>query len=165
MLQRNSSRDQTTLSSDEAELLAQSDLKLFDGGGCHIFAAELHEDLEQFEFALRMIADVKGDWRSQALHVFLGKGELMVDVHGTRKQTDVLCEWTQFRSSQHGPPFQYDVFPCSYDELFKRYANKNDDLGIVNKFNHRIGEHFVQECRRRARAMIASSPEEYLPPD
>ena len=148
-------------SSSEQELLALSDEELFRGGACHVFADELYQRLASKGFALRRIAEGQHPSR-RAHHVYVAKGDIAVDCQGTRTESSMLADRVEFRRKNNYPPTDYKAFPCEQKSLFE-VCNKVGEPEPHNCWYHRIGDHFVQECRRRARAMIASTPEKYFP--
>ncbi len=143
----------------EQELLALSDQELFRGGGCHVFADELYQRLSSKGFVLRCIA--QGPHRRfQACHVYIAKGDTAVDCQGTRTESGMLADLVEFRRKNNYPLTEYKAFPCEQKSLFEVCKNV-DEPGPHNCWYHRIGDHFVQECRRRARRLITSAPERY----
>ena len=146
----------------EEELLALSDQDLFCGGGCHVFADELYQRLASDGFTPRRIAEGR-DLRFQAYHVYVAKADKAVDCEGIKTESGMLSDYLECRRKNRWPPTEYKAFPCEQKSLFEVCHDVNEPEP-VNRWHHRIGSHFVQECRRRARAMIVSTPEKYLLP-
>ena len=147
----------------EEELLALIDQELFRGGGCHVFADELYQRLASKGFVLRRIAEGQ-HLRRRGYHVYVAKGNTAIDCQGIRTESGMLAECVEFRRQNDYPMTDYEAFPCDQKSLFE-VRNNLDEPGSHNRWYHRIGDHFVQECRRRARAMISSAPDKYFPPD
>jgi hypothetical protein len=150
-------------SRSEEELLALSDQDLFRGGGCHVFGDELYQRLASKGFVLRRIAEGQHP-RFQAYHVYVARGDTAIDCQGIRTESGMLEERVEFRRKNNYPLTEYKAFPCEQKSLFEA-CNNLDEPGPHNCWYHRIGDHFVHECRRRARVMIASAPEKYCPSD
>jgi hypothetical protein len=151
------------MSLSENELLALSDEELFQGGGCHVFADELYERLASKGFVLRRIAEGELP-RFRAHHVYVAKGDTAVDYRGIGTESGLIAERVEFRRTNNFPIPKYEAFPIERASLFQ-LCKAASDSGPHNCWYHRIGEHFVQECRRRAQAMIASAPAKYSPPE
>lgn len=145
----------------EQELLALPDQELFCGGGCHVFADELYQCLSPSGFQLRRIAEGQHP-RSLAYHVYVAKGDTAVDCEGIKSESGMLSHYVESRRKNRYPATEYKAFPCDQKSLFE-VCNNVDDPEPRNCWYHRIGDHFVQECRRRARAMIASTLGKYFP--
>ena len=144
----------------EQELLALSDQDLFCGGGCHVFADELYRQLAYNGFELRRIAEGQL-FRFQAYHVDVAKGDTAVDCEGIKSESGMLSDYVESRRKNRYPLTEDKAFPCEQKSLFE-VCDNTDDHEPHNCWYHRIGSDFVQECRRRARAMIASTPEKYF---
>lgn len=147
----------------ETDLLALSDEELFAGGGCHVFADALYQRLAPKGFLLRRIAEGQLP-RLRAHHVYVAKGDTAVDYRGITTESDLIAERVEFRRTNNFPIPEYQAFPIEQESLFQLCKTASDS-GPHNCWYHRIGEYFVQECRRRAEAMIASSPEKFFPRD
>jgi len=143
----------------EDELLELSDEELFRGGGCHVFAGELYHHLESKGFVLRRIAQGRHP-RFRAYHVYVTKGDTAIDIDGIKSEAGMLEELVEFRRNNGYPLTEYAAFPCEPQTLFD-VCGAIDEPGLHNCWYHRIGDHFVNECRRRARAVIAATPQKY----
>jgi hypothetical protein len=153
----------TQMKPDLRAKLVCDDKMLFTQCACHVFADELATKLSSRGFALNRLADLnRTAAQMQALHVFMSKDGIMIDVEGEQKVDEYLESCRQFRRDHDGPVPDFAVLECSREELFETVPMAGDDeRGVRNKWHHLIDSDFVSECRRRAQARLAASPELY----
>jgi hypothetical protein len=145
------------------ERLNQTDEELFGQGACHVFADELYKRLALHGFTLRRLADTnRSTVDFEALHVYVGNGDTMIDVDGVRSEKDFIREMERFRGNKPVPAFK--VFECSREELFTPVPRDNDgEEGFGNRWNHIIDADFVVVCRKRATDCIKTFAAKYNP--
>lgn len=138
---------------------------LFNKGGCHVFADELYARLVTHGFTLRRLADAnRTSVQFEALHIYVAKGDTIIDVEGIRRETDLIREMEEYRLQHGGPVPDYQAFECSHEELFKPFERDSDsERGIHNRWDYILDEEFVAECRKRASRLISQFPERYDP--
>lgn len=141
--------------------LSQDDRELFNCGACHVFADELAS--RSTEFRLSRLADVdRQSPQMQALHVFVSNGSQMIAVGGRQAVESFLISQAEHRAKNGGPRPKYVITLCSREELFTPVPMPDDEQrGLRNKWRLLIDPEFVAECRRRARALLASDPVRY----
>jgi hypothetical protein len=144
-------------------LLSDDDITLFTQCACHVFANELACDLIPKGFVLSRLADLnRTHTQMRALHVFLCRDGVMVDVEGMQSVDNYIEESRQYRLQHGGPTPDFKVLDCARDDLFQPVPSPLDDeRGPHNKWRHLIDPEFVTLCRRRARARLTASPELY----
>lgn len=125
------------------------------------FADELYRRLGSKGFVLRRIAQGQHP-RFRAYHVYVARGDTAVDSDGIKTESGMLADFVEFRRKNHYPLTEHNAFPCDPKTLFE-VCEAIDEPGAHNCWYHRIGDHFVEECRRRACARIAATPEKYCP--
>src|SRR5438067_1207504 len=133
----------------EQQLLALSDDELFRRGACHIFADELYQQLASKGFVLRRIAEGHIP-RFQAYHIYVARGDTAIDYRGITTESALIAECFEFRRRNNYPWADYRACPCDPKTLFA-VCKEIDEPGTYNCWHHRIGDDFVQDCRRRAR--------------
>lgn len=146
----------------EKQLLELGDDELFCRGGCHIFADELFERLQAKGFVLRRLAD--GDHRRfAAYHVYVSRGDMMVDVNGVGSEQSLISRLVQDRQScGYKGPIKFESHLCDRSSLFIK-MDCPEESEDVNCWYLPAGQNFVEVCRRRARARIEGNPDRYLP--
>lgn len=147
-----------------AEKLAGDDTTLFNQGACHVFADELSRWLTIKGFRFRRLADQKMTSRQgNALHVYLAKGDRLVDVNGLQSEGDLI----QKRHADRLPwNSNLQAVECTREEIFTPFPQADDpQCGVRNQWGLDLDAEFVEASRKRASQLISRQPEIYIPTD
>src|SRR5881394_3843039 len=107
--------------------LDSDDNTLFTQCACHVFADELCSQFACQGFSLRRLADTNlTDERAQALHVYLGRNDVMLDVRGIQSELSYIQDAKDFRLKNGGPVPGFRAVMCSREELFTPIIRDSD---------------------------------------
>jgi hypothetical protein len=148
-----------------AEKLAGDDTTLFNQGACHVFADELYSWLAIKGFAFRRLADesIKSSPQGKALHVYLARGDRLIDVNGLQMERDLIQRRHDERSRSGWVP-NLQAIECTHEELFTPFPRLDDPkCGVRNQWGLDLEVEFVEACRKRASQLISCRSEIYIP--
>ena len=142
--------------------LERPDVELFKIGGCHIFAVVLADHLESRGFILSRMESETLPWGcedGQARHVFLLRGDTMVDVEGVQSLASYIER--DLGEQKQEALNALRAVRCTKKELLTE-TKKTEHGHPGNKWNLILDPEFRAECERRARAIIEHDPKKYL---
>jgi hypothetical protein len=147
-----------------AQTLADSDTTLFSEGACHVFADELHERLAIKGFTFRRLADKNmASRQGEALHVYVARGDQLIDVNGLQKECDFIQRLHTIRLPWVS---NLQAIECTREEVFTPVPWHNDsERGVRNQWGLYLDIEFVKACRRRASQLISCRSEMYITRD
>ena len=119
------------------ELLKSDDVRLFTGGGCHVFALALHE---RFSYPVHYIPGLGGKGVSHIYCQVAGTPNYAVDVLGFTPEEDRV--WKDFGSACRVTP------AISREKLLSLFKQLADDDGMCG------ADWFVRPARQRAELRI-----------
>ena len=132
-------------------LLKGSDLYLFTGGGCHVFAQALLTKLPDEQYNLALVTDER---TGEGLHVVATSGDLVVDALGIRTANTLLCWYTGHKGKR------VRLQTVAESELFDAAASQCG-LPPKNKWGFHLESRFVNECRDKAFDVITQVSSRY----
>ena len=132
-------------------LLNGSDLFLFTGGGCHVFAKALIHKLPDEHYQLALVIAESG---GPAFHAVARSGDLVVDALGVRTEKNLLTLYSGYMKRR------VELRTVTLEELFQPCMSQNDSPP-KNKWGHHLDSEFVTKCLDKAYGVIDDLPDRY----
>lgn len=139
------------LPTDLLQLLTGSDLFIFTGGGCHIFADALCKKLPDESYTLAIMVEQE---TQNGVHVVATSQNHVVDALGVRATQDHLQFYTGLRNQK------IVLQPVTSDELFA-VVPPVDSVEPKKKWGHHLACEFVEKCRDKAFDVINEADNRY----
>jgi hypothetical protein len=137
-----------------SERFGLSDLVIFTGGGCHIFAKALFDLMPQEKYELRHLRAFHSGGEKPGYHVYLHKDGYAVDALGIKKEEDVIAAFM----AKSGWTFKAEA--CDFGFLFNRTKEK-EESGPLNEWDMYLHEDYVAYLEGKARLIIRDNPTRY----
>lgn len=136
------------------EKLDQPDEILFSKGGCHVFAAVLQEKIGCYGYTLRRLAARYKLFAREAMHVYVAKNGVMIDVSGSSEEESYICERRKEWATSSDCPTVV-ALDCRIEELWRPKAQNDDDVkGVRSEWDLHLDKDFCAACRQRAQLLI-----------
>lgn len=137
--------------------LCLDDFRLFQKGGCHIFATVLSGELSSQRATIVRVEVTRHDAPPlHAYHVLVREDEFVADICGIRRTEDYL-DWIREHKKEiwcEGTVYYptISLIPVTPDEL--KESTKEKDGDDLNQWNLCVTQEFVAQCEIRAKKLI-----------
>jgi hypothetical protein len=141
---------------DIGKFFYASDLFLFTGGGCHIFARALANLLSDQRYVLRAAFETK-NCKPDCFHVYAYADGYLIDALGIKREQDYL----DHIAGSRGVKIHTEL--CAEKDLFKKtgWSKDGDPAYEVNRWGLVMDDSFVAYAKARAEMLIQIEPARY----
>jgi hypothetical protein len=132
------------------EIAERDSTRLFNSGGCHIFAVTLQVALPGEKYELVRVSRSAPGTEKGAHHVYARSGRLIVDIGGIKAEDDYLA-WLRAAYTE-----VIGLHHTDRGELYE-ITSEDPDLGPSNRWGLCVDAGFIGSATERALALISES--------